>query len=230
LRRILRIGFKWLGNKALELRSEGIDVLFSYEEALGYCCGKVLCDKDGISAASIFTEMANAVAVGWQIEGDSQQISGQRRISDLYQDLCQKYGAFVSYNSYVICHDPIKTNAIFTKLRTNGPNNSYWTSVADVAIIAIKDITVGYDSTAPAPDFICSMPQTPDSHMIMYDFANGVTITLRTSGTEPKIKYYTEIAGQPGQSVEELRMIVVQFVDAAINQMLEPEVNGLLRA
>ncbi|VDP52289.1 unnamed protein product [Schistosoma margrebowiei] len=34
--------------------------------------------------------------------------------------------------------------------------------------------------------------------MITFDFSNGVTLTLRTSGTEPKIKYYSELRSKPG--------------------------------
>ena len=33
--------------------------------------------------------------------------------------------------------------------------------------------------------------------MITFTFENGVTATIRTSGTEPKIKYYAEIASKP---------------------------------
>jgi phosphomannomutase len=58
-------GFKWLGNCSMDLRASGVDVLFSYEEALGFCVGDVLCDKDGISAASMFMEMASALEAGW---------------------------------------------------------------------------------------------------------------------------------------------------------------------
>lgn len=34
--------------------------------------------------------------------------------------------------------------------------------------------------------------------MITFTFANGGVATIRTSGTEPKIKYYTELCAAPG--------------------------------
>lgn len=219
-------GFKWLGNRAQELRSQGINVLFAYEEALGYCCGNVLCDKDGIAAGSIFVEMAGALAEGWHA-GDSTP-GTPRTVAQLFSDLGHQYGEFVSYNSYIVCHDPKLTDSIFHRLRHHDVSGGYWTEVAGQRIVSIQDITMGYDSSAA--DHVCSMPRTPDSHMIMYEFSNGVTITLRTSGTEPKIKYYTEIAGQPGQTREELKQILVSFVDAAVNEMLEPDRHGLKRA
>lgn len=220
-------GFKWLGNRAQELRAQGVDVLFSYEEALGYCCGNVLCDKDGVSGGSIFVEMAGALAEGWYANSDGA-LGAPRTIAALFADLGRQYGEFVSYNSYIVCHDGKLTDAIFHRLRTGGADGGHWTEVAGHRIVSIQDITMGYDSTAA--DHVCSMPRTPDSHMIMYEFDNGVTITLRTSGTEPKIKYYTEIAGQVGQTRDELKTLLVTFVDAAVNAMLEPDRHGLKRA
>jgi phosphomannomutase len=41
-------GFKWIGNKAADLRKEGNTVLFSYEEAIGFCVGDIV----KVSAAS----------------------------------------------------------------------------------------------------------------------------------------------------------------------------------
>ena len=42
-------GFKWIGSRAEELSREGKLALFGYEEAIGFCCGDVVFDKDGIS-------------------------------------------------------------------------------------------------------------------------------------------------------------------------------------
>jgi hypothetical protein len=41
-------------------------------------------------------------------------------------------------------------------------------------IVAIQDITKGYDSSTA--DHRSSLPMTPESHMIMYEFANGKSI------------------------------------------------------
>lgn len=40
---------------------------------------------------------------------------------------------------------------------------------------------------------------TKNSQMVTFTFQNGIVATLRTSGTEPKIKYYTEFCAQPGE-------------------------------
>lgn len=42
------------------------------------------------------------------------------------------------------------------------------------------------------------LPTSTSSQMITFTFSNGGVATMRTSGTEPKIKYYTELCAAPG--------------------------------
>ena len=44
------LGFKFIGNTALQLSSQGYNVPFAYEEAIGYMFGSQIRDKDGIAA------------------------------------------------------------------------------------------------------------------------------------------------------------------------------------
>ena len=225
-----------MGNKAIELSTiKHVNVLFSYEEALGFCCGDVVFDKDGLLAAVIFLNLCNELVA----EAEASNKSSNNIIYNQLQNLYGKYGEYVSYNSYVISHDANVTDNIFKRLRNSGGNittndslqSGYWKTCAGVKIITIKDITLGYDSTITATsDRSQLLPTTPDSHMIMFDFENGVSVTLRTSGTEPKIKFYTEIAGKIGQKREELLNILQTFVNALVDEMLQPDVHGLARA
>ena len=63
--------------------------------------------------------------------------------------------------------------------------------------------------------------------MITYTFVNGCVLTLRTSGTEPKIKYYSEMQGKPGTSSEEVRENLQQMLENILPKLLEPEKNQL---
>ena len=45
------IGFKFIGNTALNLVSEGFEVPFGHEEAIGYMFGSEIRDKDGVAAS-----------------------------------------------------------------------------------------------------------------------------------------------------------------------------------
>lgn len=44
------LGFKFIGNTALDLVKEGYEVPFGYEEAIGYMFGSEIRDKDGVAA------------------------------------------------------------------------------------------------------------------------------------------------------------------------------------
>ena len=50
-------GFKWLSNRTLDLEAQGYDVVFSYEEAIGFSVRKLVRDKDGVTAACVFAEL-----------------------------------------------------------------------------------------------------------------------------------------------------------------------------
>src|SRR5690606_17009603 len=56
-------GFKWIANAAMDLEEQGVGrFVFGYEEALGYSVGPVVRDKDGMSAAIVFMDMAQGLA------------------------------------------------------------------------------------------------------------------------------------------------------------------------
>ena len=88
--------------------------------------------------------------------------------------------------------------------------------------MGIRDLTIGYDSSQPngKPD----LPTSLSSQMITFKLENVCLMTLRTSGTEPKIKYYTEF--QSGSVVEAKQQLAV-YVKDMIETCLEPELNGL---
>jgi phosphomannomutase len=64
-------------------------------------------------------------------------------------------------------------------------------------IRSVRDLTTGYDNTQPGNRAV--LPVSNSSQMITFTFKNGLVTTLRTSGTEPKIKYYNELCASPDQ-------------------------------
>lgn len=53
---------------------------------------------------------------------------------------------------------------------------------------------------------------------------------MRTSGTEPKIKYYSELCAPPGNSdVEQLKKELDELVNALEKHFFQPEKNKLQR-
>jgi len=203
-------GFKWMGNRTQELRSEGYDVLFSFEEAIGFCIGDLIKDKDGVAASAVFAEMSLSL----YREG--------KTVKSHLQDLGNRYGHFQARNSYVICGDPVVTGRIFDRLRAGG---DYLWQCGDFKVEHIRDLTTGFDSSNS--DGKATLPTDASSHMITYTFTNGTVATLRTSGTEPKIKYYVEVAGKPGEPRENAEELAIQMEKSFIDEFLQPQANGL---
>jgi phosphomannomutase len=81
-----------MGNAMAEHEAQGHTVLFSYEEAIGFCCGTVTRDKDGVSAAAVFAEMANYY---WREQG----LTVAQLLESLYKVSCA-YGAPSCNNSH----------------------------------------------------------------------------------------------------------------------------------
>ncbi|XP_022594174.1 glucose 1,6-bisphosphate synthase [Seriola dumerili] len=209
-------GFKWIGNRMHELTKTGNTVIFSFEESIGFLCGSMVPDKDGVSSAAVVAEMATYL--------HNKNLSLNQQLHNIYQT----YGYHVSKTSYVICNDPPTIKKIFGRIRNFGGEGSYPETCGGVQIIHIRDVTTGYDSSQA--DLRSVLPVSKSSQMITFTLQNGMVATLRTSGTEPKIKYYTEFCAAPGKSdvsslEEELRKVTAALVD----EFLEPEKNHLIR-
>lgn len=65
-------------------------------------------------------------------------------------------------------------------------------------ITSVRDLTTGRDTSQI--DGLAVFPVSKGSQMITFSFSNGVVLTLRTSGTEPKIKYYAEMCAKPEET------------------------------
>ncbi|GMI43744.1 hypothetical protein TrCOL_g11690 [Triparma columacea] len=207
-------GFKWIGSRNLDLQSEGYKVLFSYEEAIGFCCGDMIVDKDGVSAAGVFAQMATHLYV-----------SAGMSVSQHLQRLYSTYGEFVSNNGYFFCYDPAVVAKIISGIRNGG---EYFKEVAGYEVAGIRDLgEPGYDSSKP--DNKPTLPTSASSPMITISFTNGCVAQFRASGTEPKFKYYVEMAGKPGVQRSQVEEELNVMVDKLLETLLSPSANGLTR-
>ena len=98
-------GFKWMGNLSHSLLQDGHEVLFAFEEAIGFMFGTVVLDKDGISAGAAIAELGSFL-----YETD-------RNFSDLLEEIYLSYGRFISSNSYFICNSTDIISRLFDSLR-----------------------------------------------------------------------------------------------------------------
>ncbi|KAK1899903.1 Glucose 16-bisphosphate synthase [Dissostichus eleginoides] len=209
-------GFKWIGNRIHELSEAGNSVIFAFEESIGFLCGGSIPDKDGVSAAAVVAEMATFL--------HNKSLSLNQQLLNIYHT----YGPHLSQTSYVICDDPPTVSKIFHRLRNFHGEDSYPQRCGGVRVANVRDVTTGYDSSRA--DRTCVLPVTRSGHMITFTLQNGVVATLRTSGTEPKIKYYTEYCAAPGTSeAAALQEELDRITAALLDDFLEPEKNNLIR-
>ncbi|KIJ69608.1 hypothetical protein HYDPIDRAFT_80976 [Hydnomerulius pinastri MD-312] len=218
-------GFKFIGNTALDLVRAGYEVPFGYEEAIGFMFGSEIRDKDGIAATLMFAELAT--------ELHRKGLTVKKHLEGLYQ----KYGYFETRNSYFVCSDPPTVDRIFTELRSfeeasQSSIRQYPSSIAGFTVSSVIDLTAkhGYDSTN-APTYEPRLPLS-SGHMIQFRAQSAdnsgvkIVLTIRTSGTEPKIKYYLEGCGSDPQKVSAL---LPQVVDDLGNKWMKAAKNGLGR-
>lgn len=200
-------GFKFIGNTALDLVAAGYEVPFGYEEAIGFMFGSEIRDKDGVAATVMFAELVAEV---------------RRRgltVHEYLEELYQRYGYFETKNSYFICSDPVTIDRIFWGIRHSQESDStihYPSSIAGLAVNSVIDLTAGYgyDSTN-APSYQPRLPLS-SGHMVQFraqstdDLNIKIVLTIRTSGTEPKIKYYLEGSATDRQELARILNLIVK--------------------
>ncbi|KAI6212229.1 PGM-PMM-IV domain-containing protein [Aphelenchoides fujianensis] len=67
--------------------------------------------------------------------------------------------------------------------------------------------------------------------MITYTLESGSIITLRASGTEPKLKYYIELVSKPGIEKNDVKAVYDQLdalEKSVIEELLSPAEHGLI--
>lgn len=183
-------GFKWMGNRSVELMEIGKNVLFAFEEAIGFMFSPAVLDKDGVSAAAHLATMASYLKV-------KENLTLAQKLEELYKT----YGYHYSINSYFICYEPEKIVKIFERIRNwNGEAGAYPPFILNgkYKIKSIRDLTTGVDTSQT--DLKSKLPSSKSSQMITFTLDNGTVVTLRTSGTEPKVKYYSEYCATPEET------------------------------
>jgi phosphomannomutase len=159
-------GFKWIAHRSHEhLAIRGQELVLGYEEALGYTVGMTVADKDGLSAALIFAEMAAVL----QNRG--------RTIGELLDDLYREYGLHRSRQHSIVkpgTKGGAEIQAIMDRVRANPP-----AAIAGTVVTRVLDWSEGLDGL-------------PRSNVLGFALEGGGRILVRPSGTEPKIKFYLE--------------------------------------
>jgi phosphomannomutase len=205
-------GFKWIANLGLAEEARGRRFVMGYEEALGSTSGGVVRDKDGISAALLFCDLA-----AWcKARGET--------VLDRLAALHRRHGLHLTRQRSVTlrgAEGADRIRGIIARLRADPPR--------DVAGVGVA--TVGDYQTGAALDLATGARtpiDLPRSDVLAFDLADGGRILARPSGTEPKIKFYFEVRepiaeGEALESAEAraraaLDRLEAAFVDRALGK------------
>lgn len=95
--------------------------------------------------------------------------------------------------------------------------------VGGIQVTGVRDLGTGVDTTQP--DQQPTLPWTAGDLMVTFYLAQGGTLTLRASATEPKLKYYLEVVGTDKEAAQQL----AETLEAAVGeQLVQPDRYGLL--
>lgn len=165
-------GFKYIGETIDQLTSDE-QYVFGMEESYGYLVGTHARDKDAVSAAMIIAEMTAYYA--------SQNKSLTEKLNELYE----KYGyyktALLSL-AFLGKEGKAEMDEIVAELRKNP-----WQTICG------EKVTV--------KDYLTGLNGLPKSNVLAFAGKN-VKITVRPSGTEPKLKIYFQTKADSEQNAE----------------------------
>ncbi len=172
-------GFKWI---AREIRlNEGVkQYMGGGEESYGFMAEDFVRDKDAVSACSLLAEIC-----AWAKDRG-------KTLFDVLMDIYVEYG--FSLNSTINVVKPGKSGAdeikaMMERFRSDRPKE-----IAGSPVVLTKDYAVlkTYDAEGNAAEL--DMPEK--SNVLQWFTADGLKVSVRPSGTEPKIKFYIEAPGK----------------------------------
>ncbi len=180
-------GFKFLAQKKDQLESSGEGtVIMSYEESYGYMLGSFVRDKDAVTASVALSEMA-----AWY--------AGQgMTLYDALLALYEKYGFYSERTMNLVMPglDGLKKMAdLMAGLRAQPP-----VEISGVAVKEQKDYRDG--SVVSVADGSRSSMELSGSNVLRYEMADGTSLIVRPSGTEPKVKVYILANGETKDAAE----------------------------
>lgn len=168
-------GFKWIAN-IIETTKEGT-YLFGFEESFGYCINSNVRDKDGVSSCLMLAEVLAYCK------------DNNMTLADYLESIYEKYGYFYEETISITKKGADGAKAIadlMTYYRNNLPKEISGVEVVSISDYEKKEV---YDNSGKKIKDIA----LPKSNVLQYILADKTKITVRPSGTEPKIKFYFEV-------------------------------------
>lgn len=198
-------GFKWIAD--VIRKNEGKkEYLGGGEESYGYLWSDFVRDKCSVSACTIFAEIA-----AWAKD------KGQS-IYELLEHIYLQYGYSLEKNISVV--RPGKSGAEEIQTMMQNFRNNPLKELAGSKVTEVLDYqSLKSLNTVTGETKEIVMPTT--SNVLQYRCEDGTKLSIRPSGTEPKIKFYIEVHAQPTnlQELEEAKKVCARRADEIAKQL-----------
>jgi phosphoglucomutase len=197
-------GFKYIASKILELEGKK-QFIGGGEESYGYLAGDFVRDKDAVIATSLLAE-----AMAWAAEQGKT----------FYELLCDIYREFGLYKEKLVSltkkgiSGTEEIKAMMAKFRNTPP-----TEIVGEKVVEIRDY-----KTLEAKDLLTGKVtpiDLPKSDVLQFFTETGSKISIRPSGTEPKIKFYFSMKGKIEGSIDESMNRLDEKLNAAAKLLTE---------
>ena len=172
-------GFKWIARQ-IRLNEGKKQYIGGGEESYGFLAEDFVRDKDAVSACSLLAEIC-----AWAKDQG-------KTLFDVLMDIYVEYGFALNQTINVV--KPGKTGAdeikqMMVDFRANPPKE-----LAGEEVVLVKDY-----QTLKATDNkgnVSDIDQPEPSNVLQWYTVGGTKVSVRPSGTEPKIKFYVEVTGE----------------------------------
>lgn len=178
-------GFKYIAD--IILQEEGkLKFIVGGEESYGYLVGDSVRDKDAVASCCFIAE-----AAAWAAEQG-------KTMYDLLADIYVEFGFYLESLKSLTKQGKSGAEDIekmMADYRSNPPK-----SIAGLDVVMMKDYKLqkSYNFTNNTQEEI----KLPKSNVLQFFTSDGSKITVRPSGTEPKIKFYFGVKGKLNSAAE----------------------------
>ena len=195
-------GFKFIAGVMRE--NEGKKTfIFGGEESYGYLAGDFVRDKDAVMACALIAETA-----AWAK-------SNGKSLWDILMEIYDKYGYYQEELINVVKKGKEGAEEILNMMeefRKNTPRE-----IAGSEVVTVKDYLT--QKTINTKDKSEQTIDLPKSNVLQFITTDGTKISVRPSGTEPKIKFYVSVKITDNVSFAEKQKLAVQKIEQVKNDL-----------
>ena len=182
-------GFKYIGEKIRQFENKELDgtYLFGFEESIGYLVGTHVRDKDAVVASLLIAEMACYYdSIG----------------STLYKELNKLYEKYGWYKEETVSVTKTGKSGLeeIGKIMENMRNREH-DMICGKKVVICRDYKLQVEKNCVTGEV--KKIDLPKSDVIQFVLEDKTYITVRPSGTEPKIKYYLCVVDSTNEKADE---------------------------